>query len=80
MTESEEKEMIELRLLWKTVREDRLARKRLLREKGASESVIRKDKEHKRLRKEQDRLTTRLRHLGAARSRELSNKTKVQES
>jgi hypothetical protein len=78
MTESEEKEMTELRTTWKKVRADRLARKKLLLEKGTVQSVIRSDKEHKRLRKEQDHLATRLRHLGALRSRECAKSSKAE--
>lgn len=80
MTDAEEHEMTELRSQWRNVRADRLARRKILLEKGMALSLIRKDHEHKRLRKEQDRLTTRLRHLNAERSREYSNMSKVKES
>jgi hypothetical protein len=61
------------RTRWRSVREERLKLKRELEARGLDKSSVRRDLEHKRLRKEQDRLSTIIKHIEKRLSRKRAN-------
>ena len=52
-----------LRLKWREVRDSRLLLKRELLKSGLEQSAVRKNREYRRLKKEQDRLSTLMKHI-----------------
>lgn len=61
------------RAQWRAVRDERLKLKRDLEARGLDKSTLRRDQEHRRLRKEQDRLATIIKHIEKRLNRKRAN-------
>jgi hypothetical protein len=61
------------RALWRNVRDERLKLKRELEASGLDKTAVRKDLEHRRLHKEQDRLSTIIKHIEKRLNRKRAN-------
>lgn len=61
------------RTRWRAVRDERLKLKRGLEARGLDKTSLRKDQEHRRLHKEQDRLATIIRHIEKRLNRKRAN-------
>ncbi len=61
------------RARWRAVRDERLKLKRDLESRGLDKTALRKDQEHWRLRKEQDRLATIIKHIEKRLNRKRAN-------
>ncbi|MBP7584331.1 MAG: hypothetical protein KBA61_09880 [Spirochaetes bacterium] len=70
------KELDAHRERWRAVRNERLALKRELEAGGADAKAVRGNKNHRRLRKEQDHLATLMRHMEKRLNRKRANLAK----
>lgn len=66
------------RARWRIVRDERLKLKKELEARGLDKAAVRKDPEQKRLRKEQDHLSTIIKHIEIRLNRKRAHLEKTQ--